>query len=148
MNVSKELALGSIGAWWSSANLSSKLMNFFAPGKMPGFIHLCVGEEAIAAGVTPICTSTTTSPALIAATGTLWRKAFRAHEALAELLGKEGGCNGGRGGSMHLYKPAGGIPGNQRRRRRGNPHGGGRGFERQTAEAPIRWPWLFWATAR
>ena len=81
----------------------------YRKGEMPGFIHLYVGEEATAVGVARICGATIGSPARIAATATPWPRACRPEEVLAELYGKAGGCCGGRGGSMHLYKLDAGL---------------------------------------
>ncbi len=73
--------------------------------------HLCIGQEAVAAGV---C-------AALNREDTLWG-GHRSHghylakggslEALfAEILGRATGCSGGRGGSMHLFSLEQGIPG-------------------------------------
>lgn len=73
--------------------------------------HLCIGQEAVAAGV---C-------AALGPADTIWG-GHRSHghylarggslEALfAEILGKETGCSGGRGGSMHLFAAGQGILG-------------------------------------
>ena len=75
----------------------------YRAGEMPGFIHLYVGEEATAVGVCAHLRATTGSRAPIAVTATRWPRACR-REVLAELYGRAGGCCGGRGGSMHLYK--------------------------------------------
>ncbi len=45
----------------------SKAVELFAAGKLPGFVHLYLGEEAVATGVWPTKTIKTTSPARTAA---------------------------------------------------------------------------------
>ncbi len=82
-----------------------KAYELFRSGKMPGFIHLCVGEEAIAAGVSAHLRVDDYVTSTHRGHGHAIAKGIPAREALAELMGKVGGCNGGRGGSMHLYKP-------------------------------------------
>jgi pyruvate dehydrogenase E1 component alpha subunit len=73
--------------------------------------HLCIGQEAVAAGV---CTALTPDDSVwgghrshghyIARGGSI--------EALfAEILGRSTGCSSGRGGSMHLFAPQAGILG-------------------------------------
>lgn len=105
MNVSKELALQLYRCMVEQREFELKAYELFRNGKMPGFIHLCVGEEAIAAGVTAHLRKDDYVTSTHRGHGHALAKGIPPREALAELLGKEGGCNGGRGGSMHLYKP-------------------------------------------
>jgi TPP-dependent pyruvate/acetoin dehydrogenase alpha subunit len=111
MNMSKELALGLYRCMVEQREFELKAYELFRSGKMPGFIHLCVGEEAIAAGVTAHLHIDDYVTSTHRGHGHALAKGIPPHEALAELLGKEGGCNGGRGGSMHLYKPQVGFLG-------------------------------------
>jgi TPP-dependent pyruvate/acetoin dehydrogenase alpha subunit len=82
-----------------------KAKEIFRSGKMPGFIHVYVGEEAIAAGV---CSNLRTDD-YVASThrghGHALAKGISAKSAMAELMGAVHGCSGGRGGTMHLYEP-------------------------------------------
>lgn len=72
-------------------------------GKIRGFFHAYVGQEAIAAGC-----MTATSPEDPFVTG--YRdhglglaKGMSANECMAELYGKATGCSKGKGGSMHFF---------------------------------------------
>ena len=75
----------------------------YGAGKIRGFLHLYIGEEAIAAGAVPelrgddhlLCTSREHGHAL--ARGVPMRS------VMAEMFGKQEGCSHGRGGSMHLF---------------------------------------------
>ncbi|MDR2156928.1 MAG: thiamine pyrophosphate-dependent dehydrogenase E1 component subunit alpha [Clostridiales Family XIII bacterium] len=73
-----------------------------AKGKLPGFLHLYIGEEAIAAGV---CSNLRRSD-LITSThrghGHLIAKGGDVDRMMAELYGKATGYCGGKGGSMHI----------------------------------------------
>ncbi|MGA9762709.1 MAG: thiamine pyrophosphate-dependent enzyme [Gaiellaceae bacterium] len=75
----------------------------YRDGEIPGFVHVAIGQEAVAVGacaaLTPgdVITSTHRSHAHALAKGT------HAREVMAELYGKVEGCSRGRGGSMHLY---------------------------------------------
>ena len=88
-----------------------KAYEIFRSGKMPGFIHLYVGEEAVAAGVCAHLGKGDYVTSTHRGHGHALAKGIAPRAALAELLGKVGGCNGGRGGSMHLYEPAVGFLG-------------------------------------
>jgi TPP-dependent pyruvate/acetoin dehydrogenase alpha subunit len=88
-----------------------KARDIFRSGQMPGFIHLYVGEEAIAVGV---C-SQLRSDDYVASThrghGHALAKGISPRSAMAELMGAIDGCSGGRGGTMHLYDPEVGFLG-------------------------------------
>jgi 2-oxoisovalerate dehydrogenase E1 component len=88
-----------------------KARDIFRSGKMPGFIHVYVGEEAIAVGV---CANLRTDD-YVASThrghGHALAKGISARSAMAELMGAVDGCSGGRGGTMHLYEPSVGFLG-------------------------------------
>ena len=78
----------------------------YQQGKIRGFLHLYVGQEAVAVGAlagaapTDYIVSTYREHAhYLARTGD-------ARGAMAELFGKATGCAGGRGGSMHLFAAA------------------------------------------
>lgn len=73
--------------------------------------HLCIGQEAVAAGV---CAGLRTDDYLCGAHrshGHYLAKGGDLKEMMAELFGKMTGCARGRGGSMHLVAPEVGIPG-------------------------------------
>jgi 2-oxoisovalerate dehydrogenase E1 component len=80
-------------------------------GEIPGFVHLYHGEEAIATGVCAALDKEDIVTSTHRGHGHAIAKGIPAGEALAELFGKAGGCNGGRGGSMHMYKPSVGFLG-------------------------------------
>src|SRR4029079_6841427 len=81
----------------------------YRKGEMPGFIHLYVGEEATAVGVCANLRRDDWVTSTHRGHGHALAKGVSAAEVLAELYGKAGGCCGGRGGSMHLYKLAAGL---------------------------------------
>ena len=88
-----------------------KARDIFRSGKMPGFIHVYVGEEAVAVGV---CANLRTHD-YVASThrghGHALAKGISARSVMAELMGAVDGCSGGRGGTMHLYDPSVGFLG-------------------------------------
>lgn len=88
-----------------------KVQELYRAGMLPGFVHLYVGEEAVAVGV---CASLKRED-LVYSThrghGHALAKGVPAREVMAELWGKRTGCCGGRGGSMHMYAPDYGFMG-------------------------------------
>ncbi len=83
----------------------------YKSGEIPGFIHLCIGEEAVAAGV---CANLRTEDVITSTHrghGHVLAKGCRADRTMAELYGKRDGYCGGRGGSMHFYDMEHGLMG-------------------------------------
>jgi acetoin:2,6-dichlorophenolindophenol oxidoreductase subunit alpha len=74
----------------------------FAAGKMPGFVHLYAGEEAVAVGV---CTHLNDGDCITSTHrghGHCIAKGVDIDGMVAELMGKETGLCKGKGGSMHV----------------------------------------------
>jgi TPP-dependent pyruvate/acetoin dehydrogenase alpha subunit len=81
------------------------VIELFARGKIPGFLHTYVGEEAIAAGV---CANLRPDDKIISTHrghGHLIAKGGRLDLMMAELFGKQTGYCKGKGGSMHIAEP-------------------------------------------
>src|SRR4051812_4838569 len=88
-----------------------KVQELYRSGVLPGFVHLYVGEEAVAAGVCAHLRLTDLIWSTHRGHGHAVAKGVPGREVLAELWGKETGCSGGRGGSMHMYAPDYGFMG-------------------------------------
>ena len=88
-----------------------KVQELYRNAMLPGFVHLYVGEEAVAVGVS----SNLEPKDLVFSThrghGHALAKGVPAGVVLAELWGKATGSSGGRGGSMHMYAPEWGFMG-------------------------------------
>ncbi|MCP4623364.1 MAG: thiamine pyrophosphate-dependent dehydrogenase E1 component subunit alpha [bacterium] len=82
--------------------VEEKLMEVFANGEIPGFIHVCIGQEATPAAV---CSHLKNSD-YIASThrghGHALAKGMELKPFMAELFGRRNGPCRGRSGSMHL----------------------------------------------
>jgi pyruvate dehydrogenase E1 component alpha subunit len=88
-----------------------KVQELYRRGLLPGFIHLYLGEEAVAVGV---CSALQANDMIFSTHrghGHALAKGIPARLVLAELWGKSTGCGGGRGGSMHLFAPEYGFMG-------------------------------------
>ncbi len=88
-----------------------RIQQTYRSGVMPGFIHLYVGEEAVAAGVCAHLSRADYVTSTHRGHGHALAKGVPVNEAFAEIWGKPTGINGGRGGSMHIYDPACGFLG-------------------------------------
>jgi pyruvate dehydrogenase E1 component alpha subunit len=71
-------------------------------GKIPGALHLYVGEEAVAAGVTVHLSPTDWVTSTHRGHGHLIAKGGEFDKMMAELFGRATGYNKGKGGSMHI----------------------------------------------
>jgi 2-oxoisovalerate dehydrogenase E1 component len=88
-----------------------KAKEVFRSGRMPGFIHVYIGEEAVAAGVCEQLRNDDYVASTHRGHGHALAKGISPRAAMAELLGAVSGCSGGRGGTMHLYDPTVGFLG-------------------------------------
>ncbi len=75
----------------------------YSSGDIRGFVHLYIGEEAIAAGIIPQLRATDAIVATYREHGHALARGIEMDSVMAEMFGKAEGCSGGRGGSMHLF---------------------------------------------
>jgi 2-oxoisovalerate dehydrogenase E1 component len=78
-------------------------------GETPGFLHLYIGEEAVATGVCAHLRPADWITSTHRGHGHALAKGMDPKALMAELYGKGGGAVGGRGGTMHLYDRASGL---------------------------------------
>jgi len=81
----------------------------YRKGDIPGFIHLCVGQEAVSVGICANLQATDWITSTHRGHGHGLAKGVAAKTMMAELYGKSTGTNGGRGGSMHIYSSKDGL---------------------------------------
>jgi len=75
----------------------------YALGKIGGFLHLSIGEEAVAAGVTAALRTDDYAISTYREHGHCLAKGTDPKRAMAELFGRRDGLSKGKGGSMHLF---------------------------------------------
>lgn len=75
----------------------------YAGQEIRGFLHLYIGEEAVAVGVMQALEEQDAVVATYREHGHALARGISARSIMAELLGRRDGCSGGRGGSMHLF---------------------------------------------
>lgn len=78
----------------------------YSAQKIRGFLHLYIGEEAVAVGVMPHLSDDDAIVATYRDHGHALARGLTMNEIMAEMFGKAAGCSGGRGGSMHLFSAA------------------------------------------
>lgn len=79
-----------------------RLGRLFADGEVPGFIHLSVGQEAVAAAIGTILRPDDTVASTHRGHGHALAKGIDIEDFFLELMAREEGICKGRGGSMHV----------------------------------------------
>jgi pyruvate dehydrogenase E1 component alpha subunit len=80
-----------------------KCVEMYSAQKIRGFMHLYIGEEAIATGVIHQLLPEDSIVATYREHGQALVRGVSADSIMAEMFGKVEGCARGRGGSMHLF---------------------------------------------
>ena len=80
-----------------------KSAELYSAGKIRGFLHLYIGEEAVAVGAMQALTEEDAVVATYREHGQALARGLPAGKIMAEMYGKANGCSRGRGGSMHLF---------------------------------------------
>ena len=78
-------------------------------GETPGFLHLYIGQEAVAAGVCAHLRRTDWITSTHRGHGHALAKGMSPRTLMAELFGRRDGAVGGRGGTMHIYDRSVGL---------------------------------------
>lgn len=87
------------------------LSTLFANGEVPGFIHLSLGQEAIAAGVASALLPQDSLATTHRGHGHVLARGMAVEGFFKEIMGRTGGLCKGRGGSMHVADLSLGILG-------------------------------------
>lgn len=80
-----------------------KSAELYSKEKIRGFLHLYVGEEAVAVGVMQALIAEDNILSTYREHGHALARGIDAGIIMAEMFGKQEGCSHGRGGSMHLF---------------------------------------------
>jgi pyruvate dehydrogenase E1 component alpha subunit/2-oxoisovalerate dehydrogenase E1 component len=83
-----------------------KCVELYGTQKIRGFLHLYVGEEAVATGIMEQLGPQDAVVATYREHGQALARGVSAGAIMAEMFGKQEGCARGRGGSMHLFDAA------------------------------------------
>lgn len=99
----KEPALALLRQMVRIRRFEERCAELYSLGKVRGFLHLYIGEEAIAAGAMQALGPEDAIVGTYREHGHALARGVPAGALMAELFGKANGCSGGRGGSMHFF---------------------------------------------
>jgi len=80
-----------------------KCAELYSAGKIRGFLHLYIGEEAVAVGAMTALDQEDAVVATYREHGHALARGIPMDQLMAEMYGKHEGCSRGRGGSMHVF---------------------------------------------
>jgi len=83
-----------------------KCAEHYSAEKIRGFLHLYIGEEAVAVGVMQALAPDDAIVATYREHGHALARGIPARAIMAEMFGRVEGCSRGRGGSMHIFDTA------------------------------------------
>ncbi len=83
-----------------------RCVELYSAEKIRGFMHLYIGEEAVAAGVLPVLDPEDAVVSTYREHGHALAHGVGMDVLMAEMFGKSTGCCRGRGGSMHIFDAA------------------------------------------
>ncbi|MEX0638624.1 MAG: pyruvate dehydrogenase (acetyl-transferring) E1 component subunit alpha [Burkholderiales bacterium] len=101
-----KLALALLADMLRIRRMEEKCAELYGQQKIRGFLHLYIGEEAVAAGAMRALEKEDNVVATYREHGHALLRGVSMDAIMAEMYGKQEGCSGGRGGSMHLFDAA------------------------------------------
>ncbi|MDO8439808.1 MAG: thiamine pyrophosphate-dependent enzyme, partial [Polaromonas sp.] len=109
----KALALGVLSDMLRIRRMEEKAAQLYGEQKIRGFLHLYIGEEAVATGALRALQADDNVVATYREHGHALLRGLKMDAIMAEMYGKQEGCSHGRGGSMHLFDRAARFYGGQ-----------------------------------
>jgi pyruvate dehydrogenase E1 component alpha subunit len=103
VNVDRDTALRYLRDMVRVRRFEEKCAEVYGAGHIRGFLHLYIGEEAVACGVLPALDADDAVLATYREHGHALVRGIPARAIMAEMYGRQEGCSRGRGGSMHLF---------------------------------------------
>ncbi|OCX95281.1 MAG: pyruvate dehydrogenase (acetyl-transferring) E1 component subunit alpha [Pseudomonas sp. CO183] len=98
-----ELALNLLRDMLRVRIMEERAAELYGEGKIRGFLHLYIGEEAVAVGALHALAADDAIVATYREHGHALIQGVSMRAIMAEMYGRQQGCSGGRGGSMHLF---------------------------------------------
>jgi len=99
----KPFALAMLTDMLRIRRLEERAAELYGEQKIRGFLHLYVGEEAVATGALRALSPEDNVVATYREHGHALLRGLSMNAIMAEMFGKQQGCSRGRGGSMHLF---------------------------------------------
>jgi pyruvate dehydrogenase E1 component subunit alpha len=101
--VERDRMLHLLGEMLRIRRFEEKAAELYTMGKIRGFLHLYIGEEAVAVGAMQALTADDAIVATYREHGHALARGIPAGPLMAEMYGKANGVSRGRGGSMHFF---------------------------------------------
>jgi pyruvate dehydrogenase E1 component alpha subunit len=101
--VDRETGLALYRAMLRVRRFEERCVQLYSAARIRGFLHLYIGEEAVAVGVLPHLRDDDAVVATYREHGQALVRGVPMGSIMAEMFGKVEGCSRGRGGSMHLF---------------------------------------------
>ena len=101
--MTEELFTGLLREMVRIRRFEEKCAELYSATRIRGFLHLCIGEEAVAVGVVGALAEADAVVSTYREHGHALARGVPMDSVLAEMFGRSTGCSGGRGGSMHLF---------------------------------------------
>jgi pyruvate dehydrogenase E1 component alpha subunit len=102
----RDAAIGLLRDMLRIRRFEEKCAELYSAGRIRGFLHLYIGEEAVACGCMRALTPDDAVVATYREHGHALARGIDARRLMAEMYGKQEGCSRGRGGSMHVFDAA------------------------------------------
>lgn len=102
----KDFALQLLADMLRIRRMEEKSAELYGTGKIRGFLHLYIGEEAVAVGALHALRPADNIVATYREHGHALVRGLSMNAIMAEMFGKREGCARGHGGSMHLFDAA------------------------------------------
>ncbi|HEU4713632.1 MAG TPA: pyruvate dehydrogenase (acetyl-transferring) E1 component subunit alpha [Pyrinomonadaceae bacterium] len=99
----RELSLMLLREMLRIRRFEEKCVELYSLGKIRGFLHLYIGEEAVAVGAMQALRADDRIVSTYREHGHALARGMSMGALMAEMFGKANGCSRGRGGSMHLF---------------------------------------------
>ena len=106
MTIPRELALELLRDMVRIRRFEERCADLYGKQKIRGFLHLYIGEEAVATGAIHALQPDDAIVATYREHGHALVRGISANAIMAEMYGKREGCSRGRGGSMHIFDAA------------------------------------------
>jgi pyruvate dehydrogenase E1 component alpha subunit len=106
LDLGREHALDLLQAMVRVRRFEERCVELYSASEIRGFLHLYIGEEAVATGIIPQLGPQDAVVATYREHAHALLRGVPMNAVMAEMFGKVEGCSGGRGGSMHLFDAA------------------------------------------
>ena len=103
--LSKEEKVGLFRTIVGIRRFEERSLQAYNQGKIGGFLHLYIGQEAVATGIVSLMEENDHIITAYRDHGHALAVGMSMNECMAELFGKYTGCSKGKGGSMHYFAP-------------------------------------------